>query len=329
MKFIRILPDTWASTLWPLSSSTRNMALGSGSTTVPSTSIASSLAIASGRPCEHVRPVLSDGDGVLEVRGEAPVRRHRRPAVLQHLHLPGAHSDHRLDGQHHAGLQGRTPPGVAEVRHLRLLVKGPADAVAHEGAHHPEAVTLAMHLHGVRDVADAVAHPALDDGLVEALPRHVDELLHPGRHRAHGKGHRAVTVVALDYAAEVEPDDVALLQPALGRRNAVHHLLVDGGAHGGGIAPIPLEGRGGALGHDERLHLDVDVLGGDARLHQPHEERLHPGEDLPGRAHVLDLAGRFEEDHRVAAWRVAERMASATCATEPSPAIVARRLRLR
>ena len=48
MKFMRILPDTWASTLWPFSSSTRNIALGSGSTTVPSTSIASSLAMARG-----------------------------------------------------------------------------------------------------------------------------------------------------------------------------------------------------------------------------------------------------------------------------------------
>src|SRR5499433_959474 len=328
MKFMRILPDTWASTLWPLSSSTRNMALGSGSTTVPSTSIASSLAM-SGRPREHVRPVVRDGDGVLEVRGEASVRRHRRPAVLQHLHLPRAHGDHGLDGQHHARLQGRPASRVAEVRHLRLLVERSADAVPYEGAHHPEAMALAVHLHGVRDVADAIAHAALHDGLVEALPRHVDELLHPGRHRTHGEGDRAVAVVTLDHATEVEPDDVALLQPALGRRDAVHHLLVDGGAHGGRIAAIPLEGRGGALGHDEGLDLAVDVLGRDARLHQPHEERLHPGEDLPGRAHVLDLAGRFEEDHRITAGRVAERMASATWATEPSPAILARRFRLR
>src|SRR5215470_12422644 len=262
MKFMRILPDTWASTLWPLSSSTRNMALGSGSTTVPSTSIASSLAM-SGRPREHVRPVLSDGDGVLEVRGEAPVRRHRRPAVLQHLHLPGAHGDHGLDGQHHADLEGRAAPGVAKVRHLRLLVERPTNAVA---------------------------HPTLDDGLVEALPRHVDKLLYPRGHRAHWESHRTVAVVALDHAAEIEPDDVALLQPALGRRDAVHHLLVDGGAHGGGIAAIPLEGRGRALRLDEGLDLRVDVLGREARLHQPHEERLHPREDLPRRAHVLELA---------------------------------------
>src|SRR5215510_10483843 len=267
MKFMRILPDTWASTLWPLSSSTRNMALGSGSTTVPSTSIASSLAIASGRPREHVRPVVRDGDGVLEVRGEASVRRHRGPAVLQHLHLPLAQGDHGLDGQHHARLQGGPASRVAEVRHLRLLVERPADAVTHERAHHPEAMALAVHLHGMRDVADAITHAALHDGLVEALPRYVDELLHPGRHRTHGEGNRAVAVVTLDHATEVEPDDVALLQPALGRRDAVHHLLVDGGAHSGRIAAIPLEGRGRPLGHDERLDLGVDVLGRDARLH--------------------------------------------------------------
>src|SRR5437016_2063217 len=46
MRFIRILPDTWARTLWPLSITTRNIALGNGSTTLPSTSIPSSLLIA-------------------------------------------------------------------------------------------------------------------------------------------------------------------------------------------------------------------------------------------------------------------------------------------
>ena len=43
MRCIRIFPELWASTLWPFSSSTRNMAFGSGSTTVPSSTIASSL----------------------------------------------------------------------------------------------------------------------------------------------------------------------------------------------------------------------------------------------------------------------------------------------
>ena len=43
MKFIRSLPLMWASTRWPFSSSTANIVFGSGSMTVPSTSIASRL----------------------------------------------------------------------------------------------------------------------------------------------------------------------------------------------------------------------------------------------------------------------------------------------
>ena len=45
MHRIRIFPELCASTLWPFSSSTRNMALGSGSTTVPSSTMASSLGL--------------------------------------------------------------------------------------------------------------------------------------------------------------------------------------------------------------------------------------------------------------------------------------------
>ena len=43
MKFFLIFPEMWASTTCLLSSSTRNMALGKGSSTVAITSIASSL----------------------------------------------------------------------------------------------------------------------------------------------------------------------------------------------------------------------------------------------------------------------------------------------
>src|SRR6516164_8166150 len=108
----------WARTLWPFSSSTRNMALGNGSTTVPSTRIVSSLGLArtvhhlmqigrarsaqnrrkaewsvytAPRPAfqrarsqglgerEHLGTVLGDGDRVLEVRRPTPVTRDDRP----------------------------------------------------------------------------------------------------------------------------------------------------------------------------------------------------------------------------------------------------------
>src|SRR5580765_1553455 len=107
MKCIRILPDTCASTRWPLSSATRNIALGNGSTTVPSTSIASSLVmirdlVSLCRPGPYIGTVFGDGDGVLEMGGEAPVGGHRRPPILEHADLPGPHRDHRRDREYHA-----------------------------------------------------------------------------------------------------------------------------------------------------------------------------------------------------------------------------------
>jgi hypothetical protein len=76
-----------------------------------------------------------------------------------------------------------------------------ADAVPHEGAHHPEAVALAVALHRVGDVTQPVTGPALDYGLVEALPGDVQQLLHPRRHRPHRQRDGAVGVVAFHDAA--------------------------------------------------------------------------------------------------------------------------------
>src|SRR5947207_15851597 len=92
MKFMRILPEICASTLWPFSNSTRNIAFGSGSMTVPSTWTPSSFAIPlvgldSG---EDDRPLGPDREGVLEVRRKASIHRPDRPMIRQgqHLHRP-------------------------------------------------------------------------------------------------------------------------------------------------------------------------------------------------------------------------------------------------
>src|SRR5687768_8430364 len=186
MKFMRILPETWASTRCPLSSSTRNIAFGNGSTTVPSTSIASSLAIrASRRPaCQHVGAVLRHRDGVLEVRREAPVAGDGRPAVVQDPHLVGPHGHHGFDGEHHPGSELWPAAGVAEVRHLRLLVERPADPVADEGADDREAVRFHVPLDRVRNVGEPPPGRALRDRQLEAFARDVEELPNARRYIA-------------------------------------------------------------------------------------------------------------------------------------------------
>ena len=61
---MRIFPEMCARTLWPFSNSTRNIALGSGSTTVPSTRIVSSLGFARTfhrlRRARRARPVITN-----------------------------------------------------------------------------------------------------------------------------------------------------------------------------------------------------------------------------------------------------------------------------
>src|SRR5664279_6467956 len=104
MKFIRSLPLMWANTRCPFSSSTANIVFGSGSMTVPSTSIASFLAtgvvvpflvsnagqgtgtrtcsLSNRRRCgnpgvsdggQDLCAAVRDGDGVLEMGRQRPV----------------------------------------------------------------------------------------------------------------------------------------------------------------------------------------------------------------------------------------------------------------
>src|SRR5678815_4770863 len=103
MKFIRILPEMCARTRCPFSSSTRNIAFGSGSMTVPSTCTPSSFAILFGHldERENFGSVLADRDGVLEMGRELPVRRHHRPLIRKRHHVRAAQVHHRLDREHH------------------------------------------------------------------------------------------------------------------------------------------------------------------------------------------------------------------------------------
>src|SRR5580704_14898733 len=181
IKFLRIFPEICASTWCLFSSSTRNIAFGSGSITVAITSMASSFPLSPGfffsfsglglmrscvplqptsascrlpdrtrrffRPRQNPRSIFRHRHRVLEVRRIAAVRRHRGPLVVQNPHARAARVHHRLDGQHHALLQLRTLPRVTVIRQLRVLVHLRADSVAHELAHHRISVLFHPLLH--------------------------------------------------------------------------------------------------------------------------------------------------------------------------------------
>src|SRR5688572_2531650 len=172
MKFIRSLPLMWASTRWPFSSSTANIVLGSGSMTVPSTSIASRLATGYVLPfltgsagpdgptheriayqksrfparrkssdrCQDFRTVLGHGDRVLEVGGERTVDGGDRPVIGEDMGAVVTQREHGLDGEAESRFELATLAAGAVVGDLRLLVHLGADAVANELADHAEAV---------------------------------------------------------------------------------------------------------------------------------------------------------------------------------------------
>src|SRR5262245_7122155 len=107
MKCIRIFPEMCARTRWPFSSSTRNIALGRGSTTVPSTWTPSSFATLppapplhrSRAPREDLGSLQSNGHRVLEMRAARAVARGDRPAVAAREDVGRAQIHHRLDRQ--------------------------------------------------------------------------------------------------------------------------------------------------------------------------------------------------------------------------------------
>src|SRR5579863_6536096 len=98
MKFLRILPETWARTSWFVSSFTLNIALGNVSTTVAITSIASSFDKLSPAVPSHVllsRLALTQSKFSIRCRLPPPCARsehsyfHRRLLPSSHLSEPG------------------------------------------------------------------------------------------------------------------------------------------------------------------------------------------------------------------------------------------------
>ena len=64
---------------------------------------------------------------------------------------------------------------------------------------------------------------------------------------ADADGRRTIGVIALILHADVDRQDIALAQDALGRRNPVHDLLVDGKAYAAREAVESLERRHGPI----------------------------------------------------------------------------------
>src|SRR5204863_9962623 len=112
------------------------------------------------------------------------------PPVVQGPGLGPADIDHRLDGDAEALLYLEPSLGRPVVRHLRVLVHRPADAVADVIPDDREALRLDPLLDGRADVAEALAHVRRADSAAEGLVGDADERFGVRRHRAERYGDR-------------------------------------------------------------------------------------------------------------------------------------------
>src|SRR6266849_2478381 len=303
MKFLRILPETCARTWCLFSSSTRNIAFGSGSTTVAITSMASSLEFPESpfffssrmgldiisrvyqsgakarrlhllprrpghlfRPRQNPGPVRGDRHGVLEVRRGAAIRRFCHPLVA-HPHFRPSRVHHRLDGDDHAFLQPRPVTFVAVVRQVGLVVHLGADAVPDELPHHRISVLLDPALHRIADIAEPVASAHLVDRAVQRFPGNLQQLLHLWTNAAHGDGHCRIRVIPVHFHPEVDRDDIAFAQLTLGRRNPVNDLAVHRSAQHARITTVSLERRLARPSSDFLLGKPLEVHRRQSGLH--------------------------------------------------------------
>src|SRR5205085_11834941 len=150
-----------------------------------------------------------------------------RPFVGKRLRTGTAGVHHRLDRDRKARNKFFPTLGLPVVGHLWLLVKFGAESVAHEITHDAELRALHDRLHGRPNVANMIARLRGVDTSRERLLRHVEQSLGLRIDLAHGDRDGAIGEVPFVTDADVDRDDVPILQYALWRRNAVHDLAID------------------------------------------------------------------------------------------------------
>src|SRR5579863_6828556 len=158
---------------------------------------------------------------MLEVRRIAAVRRYRRPIIGEYLHARAATIHHRLNRENHSFLQPLTLSRGAVVRNLRLFVHPGSDAVPDELANNRKAVLFDPLLHSGRYITEPIPRPDILNGALERFARHSQELLPLRRNLAHRNRERRIAEVTVQLDAEIHRENVAFLQLAAGRRDAV------------------------------------------------------------------------------------------------------------
>jgi hypothetical protein len=118
---------------------------------------------------------------MLVLRGEALVRGHYGPTVIQIAYLGSPLVDHGLDGERHAFSKAHATASAPEVAYVGLSVEFVADPVAAEFQHDPIIVVLRELLDSCPDVTETLAGRNLGDPGFQALRGDVQEFARPWR----------------------------------------------------------------------------------------------------------------------------------------------------
>ena len=81
---------------------------------------------------QNTRPILCDGDGMLEVGGRLAITSDDSPAICENLDLVGSSIDHRLNRQYPPRFQSWTGSRSAIIGDLRIFVHPLTDPVSTE-----------------------------------------------------------------------------------------------------------------------------------------------------------------------------------------------------
>ena len=244
---------------------------------------------------EHLDTGVGDGDRMLELGRELAVDGDGGPAVLQCAGLEATGVDHGLDGKDHALFKSVAATAVV-VGDLRRRVERATETVANEILDDTETVFVCMGLDGFADVAHAAAILDGLDAQAQALLGDLDELFHVGLGSADEEGLGGVAEPAVDDGADVDVDDVALLQLQRFGGDAVAHDLVHRGADAARV-PVVVEGPVGVAPLRRPGDGDVvEFLGADPWLHEGADMVKHLGRDAAGATHAIELGRRQQHN---------------------------------
>ena len=153
---------------------------------------------------------------------------------------------------------------MAVIGHFGVLVQLAAGAVAHELADDGETGILAVALHSVADITDAVARLGLFDALVQGRLGHVQQTLGFEVDLAHRIGAGVVAIEAVHLGTGVDAHDVARTDHDVMGRDAVDDGIIQADAGSSRKTVQALEVRDAAVLHDEVIDQLIQLPSGHA-----------------------------------------------------------------